>query len=450
MKRAISFRHLIALIVLLGLVISSVSLAAVVRVLSLTVAQRIERARDGVIEEAGVLALRPTDISLSSTLVGLRAGRAEEPASMDELPISWRPVVLDALANARRSSHVESVSRELERGVLVVAAQPVQGDRAIWVAQLVLPPTYLGTWRWVVEILAVTMALLVAVALYMVVTLRSGVASLHRSLGALSDDLHAPIARPALRELGEVADGIAVLADRLATAREHQERLSRELVEQQRLAALGRVVAGVAHEVRNPLASIKLRLDLVTADGGLSPAIERDLSLASSEIARLDTLVADLLAASGRSAGARRTVALGELVRTRVELLGPWISNRGVSVSIEGDARVDADHDAVARAVDNLVRNAIEASPRGGKVSITIASAASQAWIEISDEGDGVDEANVPRLFEPFFTTKPTGTGLGLAISLAVARAHGGDLTYVRRDATTFVFSIATPSNPRT
>ena len=119
-----------------------------------------------------------------------------------------------------------------------------------------------------------------------------------------------------MRELSEIADGIAALARNLAQSRQEQERLGRELARQERLAALGRVVAGVAHEVRNPLASIKLRLDLaVSSSPVLPPPVEQAVSHASAEIARLDRLVADLLVVAGRSLGPRRQTALGALVR---------------------------------------------------------------------------------------------------------------------------------------
>jgi signal transduction histidine kinase len=124
-----------------------------------------------------------------------------------------------------------------------------------------------------------------------------------------------------------------------------------------------------------------------------------------------------------------------------VEALAPWTAVRGVAVHVEGQAMASVDVDALARAIDNLVRNSVEASPPGGRVRIAVGLRGDGATIRVEDHGAGVPAERVPELFEPFFTTKPNGTGLGLAICRSIARAHGGDVTFTRRqnDATTCV-----------
>ena len=112
----------------------------------------------------------------------------------------------------------------------------------------------------------------------------------------------------------------------------------------------------------------------------------------------------------------------------------------------EASARVDAD--AVGRVVDNLLRNAVEASCRGGNVEVEIAGTESEARLAVSDRGPGVEAARENELFEPFFTTKAEGMGLGLALSRAIASAHEGALTYRRRDGVT-CFELVLPREPR-
>src|SRR5581483_6925632 len=116
-------------------------------------------------------------------------------------------------------------------------------------------------------------------------------------------------------------------------------------------------------------ASIKLRLDLAAAGAQLPADVDSALQNASSEIARLDKLVSDLLVVAGRKTGPREPRSLGELAGARVQVMQPWAQSRGVSLAVEGDARAPIDAEALGRAFDNLLRNAIEASPVGGRVT---------------------------------------------------------------------------------
>jgi signal transduction histidine kinase len=207
-----------------------------------------------------------------------------------------------------------------------------------------------------------------------------------------------------------------------------------ELAEHERWAALGRVVAGVAHEVRNPLAAIKLRTDLAEASADVPALLREDFALIGSEVARLDRLVRDLLLLADKKAEARARVPvdLAELVSQRAALLLPWSEGKGVHLASSGEGHAPIDADAVTRAVDNLLRNAVEASPSGATVTARVSEDAGRARITVTDAGAGVAEEHAALVFEPFFTTKPTGTGLGLALSRAVAEAHGGALHYAR------------------
>ncbi len=135
--------------------------------------------------------------------------------------------------------------------------------------------------------------------------------------------------------------------------------------------------------------------------------------------------------------------SLGELVGERVGLLQPWAKERGVALTCSGEANAEVASEAVARAVDNLIRNAVEASPSGTELKVEIAPVKGEAVVRIEDHGPGVDPARAGELFEPFFTTKSEGTGLGLAISRAIANAHSGALIYHREgDATRFELSL--------
>jgi signal transduction histidine kinase len=135
-------------------------------------------------------------------------------------------------------------------------------------------------------------------------------------------------------------------------------------------------------------------------------------------------------------------------VQGRVGLLSPWAEERGVRIRVSGDAASELDVDAVSRAVDNLGRNAVEASPRDAAVDVEVDDAAGGARVRVLDRGAGVDGDRLHELFEPFFTTKPEGTGLGLALSRAIAAAHDGSLTYERSESVT-AFELTFPRSRR-
>jgi signal transduction histidine kinase len=181
---------------------------------------------------------------------------------------------------------------------------------------------------------------------------------------------------------------------------------------------------------------MKLRADLALAGGEATPTVARDLGDIATEIARLDRLVSDLLVVAGRKPGPQIEVDVGELVAKRVALLSPWAAERGVQVASDGAARARVDADAIARAVDNLLRNAVEASAKGGRVNAEV-RAGDAVTITVIDRGPGVPPERTAELFEPFFTTKAEGTGLGLALARSVAGAHQGTLTYGREGGCT-------------
>ncbi|MES1171712.1 MAG: HAMP domain-containing sensor histidine kinase [Bacteroidota bacterium] len=438
-------RHRLVTVILLGVVTSALSLVALVRVISLSTSQRVERGRQGVQTEVARLA-NPgaTDDARSprSGLIGMQGGvvGGEQGVSSSSLPRDWHAPLVRVLAAARGARERVTTETTLPAGILVVSAQPRPSGETAWVAYLVAPPVWLRTWQVIVVALTLATALLVQGAIAAVITVKRGATALNAALDGLATDLSTPVPRPRLRELSDVADGIARLARRLVRSREIQEGMAHELAMNDRLAALGRVVAGVAHEVRNPLASIKLRLDL--AAGGASPLpadVEAAIAHASREIARLDRLVADLLVVASPGVGPRQPIAVGSLVRARVDSLAPWCAIRGVAIDVRGDASASVDVDALARAVDNLLRNAVEASPADGRVEVSLREADDVVVIAVEDRGAGVPPQRAHELFEPFFTTKPDGTGLGLAICRAIARAHGGDVSFAHRDGATHV-----------
>ena len=427
---------------MLGLLTAALSADALYRAISVTRAQRLERGREAVRDEIERLAaLGPAGIaSTFSTVVGLRGGLATGPTAPAQIaaavPAAWREAMRATATRAAGSALAADNESEIAGGELVARVAPRAGA-LLWAAVPVRPSPTLQSWRLLVVALAFSALLLVASAAYSLVSVRRAAAGLQGALAALADDLTAPVPRSEIGELDDIAVGIGTLARRLEEARRIQEQMGRDLARQERLAALGRVVAGVAHEVRNPLASIKLRLDLASGGVALPTEARAAIDHASSEITRLDRLVADLLIVAGRALGPRARLDVASLVRVRVEALAPWAALRRVTITARGAGEAIGDGDALARALDNVLRNAVEASPDGATVEAVVDVDDDRVRVRVADRGDGVPSGRAGEIFEPFFTTKPDGTGLGLAISRAIARAHGGDLTYGRDGAFT-------------
>ena len=347
------------------------------------------------------------------------------------------PEVQDAVRSLCEKAHPGEPARgrlEHPRGNDHITVTAI-GDRgAAWFLARAQPGGVEGTATWPFEVvlLAVVVTVLAGVTVDAMMALGRGAGELTSALVRLQDDLRAPIPRPRARELGDIAAGLGAMAAHLADARERERALESRLGREQRLAALGRVVAGVAHEVRNPLAGMKLRLDLLARGAALDAASRDDVAVCLGEIARLNRLVESLLTVSRARTQAQKQIALGPLADERIARAAPFAERAGVRLERHGEAEVSADPDALAAAVDNLLRNAVEASPPGGAVQVRLGASAGAAVLDVEDGGPGIPEARRAELFEPFFTTKPEGTGLGLWISRLLLEAQGASLGYER------------------
>lgn len=219
----------------------------------------------------------------------------------------------------------------------------------------------------------------------------------------------------------------AIILER-TTAELH--RLQGEVIERERLSALGEAAAVLAHEVRNPLGTMTNTVELLRKEE-LSEGGRELLAIQRAEILRLDRLVADLLSFSKPLDPKLVDVEMTGLVRHAVRALRGDAESANVQLSVDdGPERVvRGDPDSLLLALMNVLKNAIQASPRGGKVRIGLSRAADESGgvrVTIDDEGAGVSAEVLADIFKPFVTTRATGSGLGLAILDRVMRAHGG------------------------
>jgi signal transduction histidine kinase len=250
--------------------------------------------------------------------------------------------------------------------------------------------------------------------------------------------------RTGQRDLDRVVDAVNRAGERLATARREASRLAQAAAENERLASLGRVAAGVAHEIRNPLAAMRLKAENALATGDPERR-ERALRAVLGQIARLDRLLRDLLGSVQPAEPVLAPVAVAALLASRAELFREQAAAAGLTLGVDAapSLRAVLDPERAARALDNLVLNAIQNTPAGGSVTLAARWEGGRLLLEVADTGRGVPDAIRPNLFEPFVTGRPEGTGLGLAVVREAALAHGGTARAVHRpDGTTLVLEL--------
>ncbi len=445
-----SLRGRVIAVMILGLGATAFAVVALTHLARTSREQRTVRAHERVESELERLMELAPGLTLVQRTKHGRHGLGELRSGYVEPAVGRggeNPWIADLLREPRVKGQ-PTISQTLTSDGSPVVAGVVEldaGDVA-WAVQRVVSGPEMSSLRISVLCLAVVMFVMVLASVQTLIAFDRGAGALRESVLVLAKDLHAKVPRPKLRELADVADGLDSLARDLSRAQEDRVRLMRELSEHERWAALGRVVAGVAHEVRNPLAAIKLRTDLADGTPDIPPHVREDLALIGSEVARLDRLVRDLLLLADRKSRdtARTETDLAALAARRADLLRPWAEERGVLVETSGKGEARVDVDAVTRAIDNLLRNAVEATPKGGTVTAAVSENDGKARLIVADPGAGVLEENAAMVFEPFFTTKATGTGLGLALSRAVAEAHDGSLQYGREGGMTrFTLELA-------
>ncbi len=219
---------------------------------------------------------------------------------------------------------------------------------------------------------------------------------------------------------------LGMLAGQVATAIEDcmlvekNVRLERRVAQGERLAALGQMAATVAHEIRNPLSAIKSITQVMREDEHIRGEYSRDLDLIVGETDRLSRSVTQMLSFARSAPQTETSQRVGELVGNIVRLFRAEAVERNIRLEENlGDERLEIDGAsaaAVRDAISNLLHNALQATPDGGRITVSVKNEGRQAVLVVEDTGPGIAPEQRERIWEPFFTTKQRGTGLGLAI----------------------------------
>ena len=248
-------------------------------------------------------------------------------------------------------------------------------------------------------------------------------------------------------EVGRLAQSFNVMAQQLsqsvASLRQKEESLQKayndliaaqeQLLRSERMAAIGELVASVAHEMRSPLSSIRLNLQIIGRSLSRDTVLHEHYEIAFDQVQQMERMFSDLLNYSKPLEIQRKDIRVEVLVERCLQELEGELKARGISVelAIPPDLPpVIADPDKIEQVLVNVLKNAVEASPQGGKIEVSGAEEATGSGtgvsILVTDHGAGISQRNLKLIFQPFFTTRKKGTGLGLAIVKKIMDAHRG------------------------
>jgi len=229
-------------------------------------------------------------------------------------------------------------------------------------------------------------------------------------------------------------------------------RLQQRAKHAERLAELGTLTGGLAHEIKNPLSTVQLNLQLLQEDlEPDNPAYSRlanRLRIAERETTRLRETLDDFLRYAGKIELEKKPLDLNAVCEDLVDFFAPQAQLQRVQVRLrraEHPVTVCADERLLKQALLNLMLNGIQAMPNGGELMLNVGVSGKEAVVDVIDTGTGIDGANMQRIFDAYYSTKKSGTGLGLAMTRRIAEEHGGRVTVASEQGKGSDFAIRLP-----
>ncbi len=253
-------------------------------------------------------------------------------------------------------------------------------------------------------------------------------------------------------EIGLLAESFNEMSRKMASDIEQLKTLNEQLIRTEKLAAMGTLAAGVAHEVNNPLASISSLIQMIQSKQNIDNETKERLTLISAQITRITQVTRDMMNFAHVRPAAKSLVSINDVIETSLRLASFDKSFQKLIVKKhleEKTPKVLADADQLQQVFLNLFLNARDASSGSGEIFIKTAFQENAIKIEIADNGTGIKEKDLKKIFDPFYTTKPagTGTGLGLAVCYGIITAHNGTIEVSQNDRNGTIFSIILPLN---
>jgi len=352
-----------------------------------------------------------------------------EPGSALRQPPREHQEVLSALAESRGSGRVSS--RVLQDGkdlVLVAVSANPAGELSAWSLRRIInfsDSSELNKRLLLVAVMGISLVAIGAV-LRLSFNLQRGFGMIQAGLERLRTDVHYRLPDQN-HELRTIVQAVNTMAD-------SRQKLETDLRREDRLRVMGRVVAGIAHEIRNPLNSIRLSIRLLAKRlQGQAPAGEI-ITLITGEIDRLDSLLKSLLVFGADEPEKLRRQPLQPVLERTLALVKPHAEEHGVKIQVTapGECQALVDGNYLQQALMNLLLNAIDASGQNGEVGLSLSPGNANVEISVEDSGPGLTLEQQERMFEAFYTTKAGGTGLGLAVTKTLLEKMGATIESVK------------------
>lgn len=344
----------------------------------------------------------------------------------------------------------------------ITAYEPIRDPAGTIIGALyvgLLEKPFLQTRNLIVAFFLITVAITTTVSLFLLgfVTkqiLKPLAPMIRMAHQVIDGDLSARITDTAIGEMGELCKVINQMADAVWQREERLKLTTRQQIGQsEKLASIGRLAAGIAHEINNPLTGVLTFAHLLRQNENFSEQDHQDLDVIIQETTRVREIVRGLLDFARESPSTRNPLNLNETIEQTLKLVRSQKEFREVTIRQELDGNlppVKADKNQLQQVLLNLCLNACEAMPDGGELTISTSPREDgQVIVQVRDTGHGIAQENLEKIFDPFFTTKPVGkgTGLGLSVSYGIVQSHGGDIEVDSEIGKGTTFTLSFPVN---
>lgn len=299
---------------------------------------------------------------------------------------------------------------------------------------------------------------LVSLAILTFVIIRLFEKLINRPISQLKDkmkkvqggDLNIRISSLKMDEIGSLGESFNIMVKKLNEANHKIEKLfNKQMEKAEHLASIGELAAGLAHEIRNPIAGMKGALEIINQKTDISDPKKEIFTEMLLQIEKINNVIQDLLSYAKPKEMSVSLINPNECIQNAIKLARPQMNNKEIHFHFKGSENINHAHidsDKIQEVMLNLMLNSISAIEKKGNISIELRKRNKQELeIKLSDDGAGIKKEHLPQIFNPFFTTKSRGTGLGLSICKKIIDAHNGSIDVKSEERKGTLFTIQLP-----